>query len=345
MSAAALFVPPGAGGHYWTPYDDLIMTLPTHLRTAAHEVAWAILQSLDWGDTATDITLTDKKIARMLGRSLRFVQKGLHALQTAFGEGQGLIHRIRTEGRRIIVVISRFAGRGRTGEPARGIGVDTPAKTTADPAPSPQPDPAPPQTPPREFEQTTTDSPSSSSPEILPEKTPEGPAFSAKPPTPDDPAIAELVDRACRLIPEVTPGQVRTAIGEYTAEWVSLALDRVEHRNRTPGNKAVRSWGFVLTTLQNRRKEGWTPPAAKPATQPPAARKAFAEPLAPQPLLSAEQLAELVEQSSHRDVLGRLAASQIRRAILDGQVPAELMGSIPAAILAGLEVPAAGSGS
>src|SRR5262249_6520059 len=121
-----------------------------------------------------------------------------------------------SHGRRMITFIRGLAGRGQR-----------PTETLP---------PAPPQTPPKEFEQTTTDSQSSPSPEIVSEQTP----------TPNDPAITELVTRTCRLIPKMTPGQVATAIGQYSAKWIALALDRVEQRNRTPGKKAVRSWGFVL---------------------------------------------------------------------------------------------------
>jgi hypothetical protein len=149
-----------------------------------------------------------------------------------------------------------------------------------------------------------------------------------------------LVKRACRLIAEATPGQVATAIGEFTAEW-----DRVEQRNRTPGKKPVTSWGFVLRILLNRRQEGWTPPEPKPAPQPAAAPKTPAEPSARPQLLSAEEVAGLVAACSRRSALGRLAAVRVRMAVRNGEVPAELVSTIPAEILAGPEVPAAISGS
>jgi hypothetical protein len=107
----------------------------------------------------------------------------------------------------------------------------------------------------------------------------------------------------------------------------------------------VTSWGFVLRILLNRRNEGWTPPESKPALQQPAAPKAPAESPAPPRLLSSVELAELVAECRRRDTLGRLAATRIRMAVRTGQVPAELLGTIPAEILAGPEVPAAVSGS
>jgi hypothetical protein len=183
---------------------------------------------------------------------------------------------------------------------------------------------------------------------MIPEKPPDAPAIPEKPPTLDDPALAALIARARRLIPEVTPGEVSWAIGEYTAEWVSLALDRVEQRNHEPGKKTVRSWGFVLAILQNRRQKGWTPPEVKPAPPPAPATKKPPEPLASPPLLSAEQVAELVAASRRPGALGRLAGSQIRRAILDGEIPTELLSTIPAELRplpAGSEVPACNTGS
>jgi hypothetical protein len=250
------------------------------------------------------------------GKCRSFVQKSWHALEDILG----WIDRHRQHGRRAIRILWRLRGRG-------GI-----AGSLA-PASSPS---APPQTPPEgSKQQTTTGSRSSSSPENAQEKTPE----------PDDPAIAELVGRACRLVPEVTPGQVRTAIGEFTAEWVALALDRVEKRNRTPGKKPVTSWGFVLRILLNRRREGWEPPAPKPSAALPAAVKAPAAPEGPPRKLLPAELAELVAQCSQGpQALRKLVVLQLRSALRDGLVPAELIPTIPGELLAGSGVPAVGSG-
>jgi hypothetical protein len=62
-------------------------------------------------------------------------------------------------------------------------------------------------------------------------------------------------------------------------------------------------------------------------------------------VLLPEQLAELLRQWSGGDrTVRRILAGQIQGAIRQGIVPPELMSSIPAEILAGLEVPAAVSG-
>ena len=217
MSASALFVP--GRGSRWDPLPEEIKALPRRLRVVAEEVWWAIIDALEKGQTATTEGITDAVLSAHSGWSRSFVQHGLWILEYV----AKVIQRKRQHGRRIIRVVCQIWGR-RDRRPVAGT----------DSLPPPAPPPSPPQTPPKPFEKTTTEARSSSSPQ---KTTPE------KIPSPDDPAIAELVARACRLIPEVTPGQVATAIGEFTAEWVSLALDRVEKRNRTPGMKPVTSWG------------------------------------------------------------------------------------------------------
>jgi hypothetical protein len=173
----------------------------------------------------------------------------------------------------------------------------------------------PPQTPPGSFEKTTTGFPSSSF-EIIP-------------------AIAELIARACRLIPEATPGKVAAAVGDFGAEWVGRALDRVEERNRRPGKLPVKSWGFVLGVLANYRREGGPAPQRPvPPTQPAVAKASEASPSEPPQPLTAEQVAELVEQagSPHR-AMARIATANLRVSVRDGLIPPELAATIPAGIL------------
>jgi hypothetical protein len=153
------------------------------------------------------------------------------------------------------------------------------------------------------------------------------------------------VERAQQLIPGTSPGQVAEALAEgHTAAEIDRALDEVPVHNRRPGNLPIKSWGWIRRILANFRRQGGAPPKREnrpPA--PPARRPATAE-AAPQLKLLPEQLAALVEQTREGPApLRKLAASQIRRAVHDGLVPAELMASIPAEILAGLEVPASGS--
>jgi hypothetical protein len=302
-----------------------IKALPRRLRVIAQEVWWAILDLLEKGQAATTEAVTDAVLAAHSGWSRSYVQHGLWILEYV----AKVIKRTRRHGRRIIKILVQLWGR-RDRQPRR---VAVAMAGNRDGAAS---HPAPPHTPPeKKKEKTTTKTAQSSSHEETRKKTP----------GPDDPAIASLINRACGLVLEATPGQVATAIDEFTAEWVSLALDRVEKRNRTPGKKPVTSWGFVLGILRNRRREGWTPPEPKPVTQQPTAPKAPAEPSAPPRLLTAEDVAGLVATGHESGHLGRIARVYLREAIHAGGIPADLMGMIPAEILAGWEVPAAGSGS
>jgi hypothetical protein len=129
------------------------------------------------------------------------VQKGLRTLSDAT---LAIITRTRAHGRRTIDFVRGLRG-SRTATDAQ-----------ADDAPPPAP-------PPVDRRDTTTSpqaAPSSSSPPACP---------------------PELIARACALIAKATPGRVLDAATKYTAEWVARALDRVQERNATPGNKPVRS--------------------------------------------------------------------------------------------------------
>jgi hypothetical protein len=320
MSTIGLYDPTG---DLYNQVSCRLAGLDSDLALSAHLVYHALMElrrrGIEPGEEVTDRWLQENS-PWLRGWSRSFIQKGLHTLEHVLK----MIHRARQHGRRIISFIWRLRQRGTAG------GLLPPDPPSGSPS-------APPQTPPegsRQKQQTTTDGPSSSSPEKIPEK----------PPEPEDPTIAALCDRACKLVPEVTPGQVRSAIGEFSAAWVASALDRVEKVNRTPGRKQVTSWGFVLRILVNRRNEGWELPQPKPAPQQPAPVQAPAEPAPEAPKLLPAELAELVEQSKQRGVPGRLAATQIRMAASEGRIPAELMATIPAEILAGPGVPAAVSG-
>lgn len=144
-------------------------------------------------------------------------------------------------------------------------------------------------------------------------------------------APPELVDRACKLVPGATPGRVADVVGTYGAEWTSRALDRVESRNRKPGNKPVKSWGFVLKTMANWRQEGGPPPEGpRPAAPPAAPPPPKAKPESPEPW-TAKGLAQMLEQclAPSRSV-SSFARGRVLKAIEDGLIPAELMATIPA---------------
>jgi hypothetical protein len=316
MSYASVFK---TGGDPYRVWSEVIDQLANGLQNAARKVFGCIVRKELDGKLDTEKP-TDGDIGRECGLAPRTVQKALHALDTdvlQVNDGRPLIHRdsgLGCHGRRTITLTVGLAKSRDDRQPAGG---------------------PPPQTPLEEkTKNTTTEGGSSSSPEKGLEKAPE----------PTDPAIAALIDRACKLIPEATPGKVLDAVSVYGADWVSQALDVAERRpKRKDGNKPVYSWGFVLGTLKNWRREGGPPPEKPTPAQPAAVPKAPAEPAAPAPKLLPEQLAELLAQARQRGILGRLAATQIRMAAAEGRVPPELLATVPAELLVAPEVAAPGS--
>lgn len=279
------------GGDFYSPIPDPVFDL---LPRKYKAVAIAVVRCLDklLLANALDERVTDRVIAEATGYCERSVQRALYALHRVLGElGRPIIDRVRQHGRRIITFIRGFAARGST----------------------------PPVPPLNTSEITTTREPSSSlgSPEEKTEATRE-----IAPP--------ELVDRACRLVPEATPGKVADAVAVYGVDWVRKALDRVEKRNANRDNKPVKSWGFVLNTLKNWEREGSAPPDDPPPAAP--SIRAKAEPAQEEPAqcLTAKHLADLVELCqaplAYTAQLGRKA---LAKALADGSIPAELVATIP----------------
>src|SRR5262249_21727587 len=252
MSYASVFKP---GGDAYRVWSEVIDKLANGLQNAARKVFGCIVRKELDGKLDTEKP-TDVDIGRECGIAPRTVQKALHALDTdvlQVNDGRPLINResgLGCHGRRTITLTVGLAKSRDDRQPAGG---------------------PPPQTPLEEkTKDTTTEGGSSSSPEKAPEKAPE----------PTDPAIAALIARACKLIPEATPGKVLDAVSVYGAEWVSRALDVAERRpRRKVGNKPVYSWGFVLGTLKNWQREGGPPPE-KPSPARPAAIPTAPEPRA-----------------------------------------------------------------
>ena len=120
MSAAALFIP-GAGSFH-TPHSQRLKGLPHHLRVAASETWHSILDILRRGKTETDERVTDRVLAQHMGRSRRFVQKGLKVLQDL-----GMITRRRQHGRRCIIVLERLRGRAKPPPRAKADAKASPA--------------------------------------------------------------------------------------------------------------------------------------------------------------------------------------------------------------------------
>lgn len=308
MSAlAGLFRP---GGFTYRTVPDLIDLLPKGMQHAA-TVAWkCCMRFLARGEL--DERATDLKMAEDSGWSASLIQKGLHALDTVLpgldaatpdgARPEALIERRRAHGRRTIVP-----------KPLAGRGTPLSVPILAPPAP-PLPEK-------RERETATTDAGPSSSLESTAEKTGSG-----EYPSP------ELIDRALKLVPKATVGRVVDAVATYGSEWLARVLDRIEQRNAKPGNRRVESWGFVLTTLGNWKKEGGPPPVAPPLTAP--VRPApVASPEAPQ-RLTAGELADLVAGcQTGPPAAVKLNRIALRRAVESGDVPPELVATIPPELL------------
>jgi hypothetical protein len=295
------------GGQKYTLVAESMADVPKRDRVAGTLVALSIAQLMhedqvtELGEDITDGFL--QGYSWLKGFSRDFIQRGLRVCEQV----KGIFGRKRQHGRRTISMTEegRFlASRG--GSPSPSPHTPLPLKRERE-------------------ETTTTEGQSSSSLEKTLEKTP----------TPEDPAHAGLIARARGLIGALNPGRVLAAVAEFSAEWVDRALDRVEERNRKPGNKPVSSWGFVLGVLRNYHKEGGPPPPkAAPQSQPSGSRRSEASPEEkPQPL-TAEQVAELVEQarSGHR-AMAQIAATNLRVSVRDGLISPELLATIPAGIL------------
>jgi hypothetical protein len=314
MSYATVFKP---GGDFYRVWSEAIDRLANGLQNVARKVFGCIVRKELAGTLATEKP-TDAEIGQELGIAPRTVQKALHALDTDVLEVNG--------GQPLI---DRESGLGCHGRRTIGLTVGLAPSGTRRPAEAA----APPQTPPElrgEFKNTTTRGGSSSSPESS-EKEKE------KIPDPSDPAIAALIDRACKLIAEATPGKVLDAVLVYGADWVSRALDVAEQRpRRKTGNKPVYSWGFVLATLKNWKREDGPPPAPPPRPPPPP--KPAAEAPRPPQLLSAEQVAELVAACSEPGYPGRFNRIRLGVSIRKGEIGPELLATIPAELLAAPEV-------
>jgi hypothetical protein len=93
---ASVFAP---GGIQW-------VAIPVGLEGPARDV-WGALMQLE--RSTTIITAPDWRIAEVIGRSARYVQEGLRALELA-----GMIERLRRHGKRVITIVARLAGRDRS---------------------------------------------------------------------------------------------------------------------------------------------------------------------------------------------------------------------------------------
>jgi hypothetical protein len=297
---------PGGDGYTILPdpaFDLLEPLLPKPLRKAIMNALPRVVRFLVKLAQAGELDerVTDQRIARAAGISDRMVQYVLWALDVVMRTiGLPIINRTPSHGRRFIEFVRGFVARG-----------SAPASV-------------PPLHPPEEIPGTTTTREASSSLGSGEQKT--GEAREIAPP--------ELVDRACRLVPEATPGKVADAVAVHSADWVNQALDRVVKRNSKPGNKPVESWGFVLRILENwKRLDG--PPPPKPTALPNQARPKAEPPKAepPQRLMPAELAELLAKCRSGNRTESSFARVTLRKALDEGAIPAELVATIPAELV------------
>jgi hypothetical protein len=290
------------GGHHYRPVPDQIDRLPKGLRHAATVAYRAVMKRL--ADGQLDESATDNRLGEEMGWSDSLIQKGLNALDRQM-EKLGLPP-----------LIERKSGIGMAGR--RQI---IPAKLAGSRAEPTDPPPAPPPVD-GNRKDTTTEAPSSSSPQTTPEKTE---------PTRDVPT-PELVDRACRLILEATPEWVAAMVAAFNADWFARALDVAERRNKRPGNAPVTKRRFVHRTLLNWQAEGG-PPAEPKATPTPTPRSTPTATQEPPRRLTPAEVAELVRQCREEDrVIRNLARVQIRSALREGLIDPEVIAIIPADI-------------
>ena len=136
----------------------------------------------------------------------------------------------------------------------------------------------------------------------------------------DPQEIEKLNERASRLVPGATPGRVAQAAQDFSAEWLSRALDEVERHNRTPGNKRVWSWGFVLNTLRNFKVMGGPPPKAAPDEPAKSLPKEPPKTTDPEPpvRLSADELADQIAVTRLPGRAGRIGLDAIRIGLREG---------------------------
>jgi hypothetical protein len=301
MSAASLFRP---GGDFYITFPELLLELhellpellPKAEVAASINATFRILGFLVRTARTGELNelVTDKLIAARTGLSERNVQRGLYVLDVALGKiGKPIISRLHRHGRRIISFIRGFAARGQTAPPC------TPKKTS---------------------ETTSTTGPSSSL-GFAPEKPPE-PTVIIPP---------ELVARAMKLVLQATQGKVLDAVAIYGADWVSRALDVVEKRTKNRDNLPVRSWGFVLNTLKNWKREGGPPPVdPPPAPVPVRAKSDPAKAELPQRLTPVEVAELLAQCQSGNRVKSTFARLQLRQAVAEGLIETEELATIPA---------------
>jgi hypothetical protein len=304
------------GGLTYRTVPDIIDRLPRGLQNAATKVYKCSMRFL--ARCGLDpLQSTNPAMAAEMGMSVSSFKKGFRALREPYElvrdpEAEDgwrkeplppILESVRKHGRRKIQPgpESKLAKKG-----------DSPVPKGAAPPPGPPPEKR------EDPETTTTGEPSSSSPESPPEKT-AGP----------DPALVRaLYERARQLLTDVSFGAVSDAVVVFTADSVRRMLDLVEKRNRKLGN-VRKPWGYGLGILKKKKCEGW------PEEDPEPAKAAAKEVRKQEPLrrLTAEEVAELVILCKAPGPEARFARKGLVGSVKAGEIPPELVATIPADLL------------
>jgi hypothetical protein len=247
------------GGDTYRMVPDGIDRLPKGLQNRAIQGYRCIMRFLARREL-DPMSATNPAMADEAGWSLSFMKDAFRILAEPYElvddpEAEGGVRKVPLPP---FIIRDRQRGR-RQFLPGKGLTLKGSSPAPADPLCTPPPEK-------REDQETTT---TGGRPSSFPEIAPDGTEGRREAPAP------ELVDRACKLIPEATPEWVAAMVAVFPSEWFSQALDEVEERNRKPGNRPVYRRRFVTIKLESWAAGGGPPRRVK------AAPAATAKPEAP----------------------------------------------------------------
>lgn len=143
VATSPLFI---EGGDRYIAHIIRLKDIPAEIRASMSEVWDALMDLNRFNDTLLPDQLTDRFLAQYLGRSERFVQKGLHGLEGKHEKfpGKPVIRRHTKFGRRNIEIIGRIAGR-KEREKGQAPVPPRPGQKRTGPAPGPPSKPTTPE--------------------------------------------------------------------------------------------------------------------------------------------------------------------------------------------------------
>ena len=140
---------------------------------------------------------------------------------------------------------------------------------------------------------------------------------------PDTTGAARLIAVCMGYFPEATEGMVRSAIEDFSEEWVGRAVIEYE-----VGNFRSDRWAYLLGILGKFRDQGGPPRIRPPKPVPgpaagPAVPRIFIPDRLPAGAWPAEQIEELVNETGQHGAMGTLAQHRLVLAIQEGHVRPE----------------------